>query len=373
MTHLPDISELVISMEDVIEKLNAILSDSIILRADFTIESLSSSLETLTGFTPNELTGKKFDSLCTEKNLNATLRDRLKQGYFENLSTCLVTKSHTRIRISISGFYLGLISEINGFIILKIKPVEDILHLKKELSSQRQELDSFIYRTAHDLRGPLATIKGLVNLLKLRKDNEEVDELTMLIEVHANKLDDRLFKLLYLANVNSMQKNTNGSLCFKTLHVTLQKLLDDNCQLEKSVFSFSAPEEDLSGVNEQVITHLISNIFLYIISLPVASITNDDDVVIDAQFKITNGQLDITVCATGYLIEDHVQSIIVQPTTLYNDLLSHPFLFNYYVALKNAAQLNSPLAVSFANNTKQKLQLSVPFQYGAIQPDASLN
>ncbi|HMR55695.1 MAG TPA: hypothetical protein PKK67_03485 [Cyclobacteriaceae bacterium] len=373
MTHLPDISELVISMEDVIEKLNAILTDSIILRADFSIESLSSSLEILTGFAPNELTGKKFDSLSTEKNLNSILRDRLKQGYFENLSTCLITKSRTRIRVSISGFYLGLISEINGFVILKIKPAEDVLRLKKELSSQRQELDSFIYRTAHDLRGPLATIKGLINLLKLRKDNEEVDELTMLIEVHANKLDDRLFKLLYLANVNSMQKNTIGSLCFKTLHVTLQKLLDDNCQLEKSMFNFSAPEEDLSGVNEQVITHLISNVFLYIISLPVASIANDAEVEIDAQFKIKNGQLDITITSIGFLIEEHVQNIIVQPTTLYNDLLSHPFLFNYYVALKNAAQLNSSLTVSFTNNIEQKLQVSVPLQNSVTQPDVSLN
>ncbi|MCW5909485.1 MAG: hypothetical protein KIT62_00335 [Cyclobacteriaceae bacterium] len=367
MIYTPEISELVISMNDVIEKLNSILTDSIILRADFTIESLSGSLEGLTGFAPNELTGKKLSTLCPDKSLDTTLKAKLKQGYFDNVPACLVTKSGIRIRISISGFYLGLISEINGFIILKIKPAEDILRLKKELSTQKQELDSFIYRTAHDLRGPLATIKGLVNLLKLRKDDEEVDELTSLIEVHANKLDDRLFKLLYIANVNNLPRNTKDNICFVSLHKTLIKVLEDNCQLEKSVFNFHAPPGDLTGVNEYLVTQLISNIFLYIISLPVAGIAEDSQVIIDTHIREKDNQLEISIKACGFMIEEEVQRVIAQPTTLYNDLLSHPFLFNYYVAIRNAAQLNATLAVKFASYTEQELKLAVPVQPGTLR------
>lgn len=367
MIHSTDISELVISMTDVIEKLNSILTDSIILRTDFTIESLSVSLEALTGFAPTELTGKGLSSLCPDKKLTATLKDKLKQGYFDNTPACLVTKYGIKLRITISGFYLGLISEINGFIIIKIKAAEDVLRLKKEISSKRHELDSFIYRTAHDLRGPLATIKGLVNLLKLRKHDGEVDELTSLIEVHANKLDDRLFKLLYIANVNNLPRNTKSTINFETLHNTLKKILQDNCQLEKSIFTFHAPPDDLAGVNEYIVTQLISNIFLYIISLPVASIADEVNISINAHLQVKNNQLEICVQASGFMIEEHTQTVIEQPTSLYNDLLSHPFLFNYYVAMKNASQIGATLNIAFTSNTQQELRMVVPIQSGNIQ------
>lgn len=337
------------------------------MKMDFTIESLSTGLESLTGFAPNELTGKPLASLCPDKNLVSSLQAKLKHGYFDQVSTYLVPKAGQSIQISISGFYLGLISDINELIILKVKPAEDVLRLKQELSSQRQEMDSFIYRTAHDLRGPLATIKGLVNLLKLRKHDGEVDELTSLIEVHANKLDDRLFKLLYLANVNNLPKDTKRVVRFERLHQTLIKLREDNCQLKHSVLKFQAPEEDLHGVNEYLLTQLISNIFLYIFSQPVASISENSDLTVSAIFEVKESQLEIRIVSSGFMIEDHLQDVIAQPSTLYNNLLTYPFLFNYYVAIKNAAQLNASLAVKFITHTKQELRVIVPIQAEPIE------
>src|SRR5690606_25604869 len=108
-------------------------------------------------------------------------------------------------------------SDINGYIILKVKVLEDSTFLKKELITKKRELDSFIYRTAHDLRGPIATIKGLVNLLKMRNSEHEVDELTSLIEIHANKLDDRLFKLLYVADNTKDPEKCEGIVDFASL------------------------------------------------------------------------------------------------------------------------------------------------------------
>src|SRR5690606_36945265 len=133
------------------------------------------------------------------------------------------------VKVVVSGFYLGLISEINGYIILKVKLLEDNSFLKNELVTKKRELDSFIYRTAHDLRGPIATIEGLVNLLKMRQNEHEVDELTSLIELHADNLDDRLFRLLYIAN-SSDEDECIGVVYFEQLENVLTKTLKNNFQ-----------------------------------------------------------------------------------------------------------------------------------------------
>lgn len=46
-----------------------------------------------------------------------------------------------------------------------------LLNTNKELKSVNEELDSFVYRASHDLRAPMSSILGLVNLAK--KDNKD--------------------------------------------------------------------------------------------------------------------------------------------------------------------------------------------------------
>jgi signal transduction histidine kinase len=350
-------------MTEMIGKLNSILTDSFVLKMDFSIETLGKDLEGWMEYSSQELSGESLARICVQENLHELLKDRLKAGYFDHIAAILVTKSGQPLSVTISGFYLGLISEINGYIILKIKLIENSSILREELSSKKRELDSFIYRTAHDLRGPLATIKGLVNLLKLRETDCEVDELTSLIEVHANKLDDRLFRLLYLADVDDSPENFKGSLHFPALEMTLRKLLQDNCQLDKSIFRFNAPANDLPGVNEHHVSKLISNIILYIISLPVASVTKQNEIVVSIEFVAIYQWLHVRIKADGFLTSGKIQEAILQPTFLYNDLLTYPLLFNYYVAQKEAMQLNAVFRIEFDSEKEQLLELSIPLNY----------
>jgi len=347
-------------MDDVIKKLNSILTDSIILKMDFRIEAFSTDLEELTGYPSSELNGKLLASICPDDDLQSLLENKLKKGYFDDITANLVTKNGEPLRVTIAGFYLGLISEINGYIVLKVKLAENNLYLKKELLTQKREVDSFIYRTAHDLRGPLATIKGLINLLKIRKSNQEVDDLTAMIELHAKKLDDRLFKLLYLASANSLPDNSKSFITFSTLKNTLKKVLEDNCELDNVLFRFTAPTHDLNGIHEHCVSQLISNIFFYIISLPVASVSIETEVAIEIDFAILVHCLDVKIKATGFLTSEEIRHAIEQPTSLYQDLLIHPLLFNYYVAKKKATQINADFSILFFSETEQVLQLSIP-------------
>jgi signal transduction histidine kinase len=347
-------------MSDVVKKLNSILTDSIILKMDFRIEALSNDLEELTGYSSSELNGKFLTHISPDDELQNVIEKKLQKGYFEDINANLVTKDGEPLRVTLSGFYLGLISEINGYIILKVKLIEDNFYLKKELFTQKREVDSFIYRTAHDLRGPLATIKGLINLLKIRKSNHEVDELTSMIELHAKKLDDRLFKLLYLASANNIPESSSSCITFSSLKDALKKVLADNCELDNVLFRFTAPVFDLKGINEHCVSQLISNVFFYVISLPVISVSTENDVVIEIDFTILGQRLEVNIKAFGFLTSEEIHQAIDHPTSIYQDLLIHPLLFNYYVAKKKAAQLNAEFTIHFRSDSEQFLQLSIP-------------
>jgi signal transduction histidine kinase len=67
-----------------------------------------------------------------------------------------------------------------------------------ELTKINQELDSFVYSVSHDLRSPLASILGLVNVAKLdvNKSKETVDNYFDMIERSVLKLDDTIREIL---------------------------------------------------------------------------------------------------------------------------------------------------------------------------------
>jgi|GEM_PF-944676 hypothetical protein len=351
-----------ISMEDIIGRLGSFFTDSVILRMNYEIEALGTDVESMIGFTSSHLAGKPFWGICNDPGIRGTVEEQIRQGYFEGLVTNLLTHSNEPVTVTLSGFYLGLISDINGYIVLKVKVVEDTSFLKNELVTKKRELDSFIYRTAHDLRGPIATIKGLVNLLKMRQDEGEVDQLTHLIELHANKLDDRLFKLLYVADCSD-DDYCNGILSFETLKQVLQTTLKDNFQVGNTTFSFVFSGQKVPYINESRLTRLLNNILLYIVGLPIATIPTQNETVITIALEPSANNLDVQVFAKGFLVSDEIVAIINHPTYLYNDILNHPFLFNYYVAHREAAQLNATLRVNFIQTDEQFLHLVVPLNF----------
>jgi len=361
VNEVSDITGLVISMNGMMDKLNDILADSVILDLNLSIAALGRDVEALLGITTEEFRGENLSKLCADGSVRLRVEEGLKSGYFNGLDGNFWTRRGEAIPVVLSGYYLGLISDLNGYVVLKVKQSkEDDSVLRSELYTKKREIDTFIYRAAHDLRGPLATIKGLVNLLKIRKTDVEVDELTSLIEVHADKLDDRLFKLLYLANDDGHYEDGKGCVDFELLKETIVKTLKDNCQLDKAILGFHAPASMLCQVNDRAIIRLVRHVILHIISLPVASATQDNQLVLDVEARVLRANLQIRIRAQGFLTTDPIRTVIRQPTSLYNDLLSHPLLFNYYVASKEASLLRGSLQPDFIDETHQQIEITIP-------------
>ena len=71
-----------------------------------------------------------------------------------------------------------------------IKEAENNLKARnEELTKVNQELDRFVYSTSHDLRAPLASILGLINITRLSQSEADRQKYLGLMEQSINKLE----------------------------------------------------------------------------------------------------------------------------------------------------------------------------------------
>jgi hypothetical protein len=73
-----------------------------------------------------------------------------------------------------------------------LENINEIESLNRRLEQKNTEFKEFIYRTSHDMRGPIATIKGLVEVAKMENRSPELN----IYFDKINKVTDRLDTLL---------------------------------------------------------------------------------------------------------------------------------------------------------------------------------
>ncbi|GJM28462.1 MAG: hypothetical protein DHS20C17_10970 [Cyclobacteriaceae bacterium] len=91
--------------------------------------------------------------------------------------------------------------------ISKIK--ESILELQKA----NYDLDNFVYHASHDLRAPLRSIMGLINLLRLEKTHSGKENCLEMIEGSIKRLDNLVIDLLQISK-GSRSSNSRDTISF---------------------------------------------------------------------------------------------------------------------------------------------------------------
>ncbi|ELR72458.1 two-component sensor histidine kinase [Fulvivirga imtechensis AK7] len=78
------------------------------------------------------------------------------------------------------------------------------LLLNRELSEANTVLDKFVYSCSHDLKGPLASIKGLIRLAEKSSRNDVTDECLHLINESVVRMDN------FIKSLESFVANARG-------------------------------------------------------------------------------------------------------------------------------------------------------------------
>ncbi|MCG8320777.1 MAG: ATP-binding protein [Cytophagales bacterium] len=79
----------------------------------------------------------------------------------------------------------------------------------KELVKSNQELDTFLYRASHDLKGPITRLLGLTQLAKLDNNNSQEIDYIDVIEMSSIDMNKTLNKLIHIHSINTQPVNND--------------------------------------------------------------------------------------------------------------------------------------------------------------------
>ena len=96
-------------------------------------------------------------------------------------------------------------------------------------------------------------MRGLINLMKLMPPMEEMLDLVEMIDVHAIKMDDRLFGLHYLSETGRGDIHTED-LNSCALESSLRSTLEENHPIDDIHFHFNSTAVIYKGINDQFVT-----------------------------------------------------------------------------------------------------------------------
>jgi PAS domain S-box-containing protein len=100
---------------------------------------------------------------------------------------------------------------------------EDLLKKQnEELTKINAELDRFVYSASHDLRAPLMSVKGLLNMIKLDPDPTNTEHYLNLMERSVEKLDN------FISDIIHYSRNSRMDIMPKEIdfHSLLQESID---------------------------------------------------------------------------------------------------------------------------------------------------
>jgi signal transduction histidine kinase len=358
MSALPhDITRILISDRFIATHIFSIFPDSIFLDKDFRIAGMSENIYNSLGYAVGSFSGQPLAMLQAPGNFEQQAREQLSKGYFDNLNTSFLSSDLKPVNYSISGFYLGLLTDSNGFVVLRCVLKEEVAGMEQKFKDAKTHVDNFVYRAAHDLRGPLATMLGLVNLLKIRVDNSEVDRFADMIEMHGRQLDERLHQIVYLSTIGEELSTPTYRFSFSKLETELRKVIEKNAFVDFLELSVVAPKPIVTGYNEIHLHSILSNILQYVLSLPSSGTESS----IRLSAKETYNGLTIAVKAKGFLTDPEIAANMRDlDIGRYSQLLQSPKFINLFAAQKIAMQSKAFISLDQLQSDCEQVTVWMP-------------
>jgi signal transduction histidine kinase len=353
-----DYSSQFFSNNKILKNIARIFPDSLILNEQRQIVSLGDNIGRLLGCKLLEVGGWDISALFVNSLAATEFLNHLAKGSCENLVAYLSFQRNRNVHINcrISGVQFSSLGDSPGIAIVKIEAMDELGIQANHLIENHDALDEFVYRTTHDLRGPVATIQGLLSLINLERP-KLTDYLKTLVE-HIEKstqiLSDRLFNLNYLSETANC-KTVNYNLDSAELESRLRSTLEQNLAVNNIVFHIKSSNRFYGGLNANLTTGLLNHLLLYFISLPrngAATITYSIEAVKPGILVKINSQ--------GFLTTHQHRQAIINKDPLYTTIISYAELINFFAAMKSAERMRASISIDSMLETEQEITVVVP-------------
>ncbi len=159
--------------------------------------------EKMFGYSEADIKGKSLNTVIVPENLleeGESLNRKVIHNEVTIIETVRAQRGGKLIPVIIYGFPVILEKRTIGiygvYVDISVqKSIED------ELNVRNTELDNFVYKVSHDLRAPLSSVLGLVNLARMEQNDDDLKEYIKIIGNKVEQLDK------FITDVLSHSKN----------------------------------------------------------------------------------------------------------------------------------------------------------------------
>ncbi len=193
----------------------------------------------ITGISEIDSIGKNFISVIgcplkteTSRNIISALENKKSfKGEIECSNGCnkkswrLLYVAPVKNSISSENHFVAVLSDIT-----ETKAVENTLRERnKQLQKTNEELDRFVYSTSHELRSPLMSILGLVNLLETEQNSDERDYYLNMITETISRLD----KIIH--DIIDYSRNSRSDIVYENIDFKgfIDRAMENHAYMEK--------------------------------------------------------------------------------------------------------------------------------------------
>ena len=167
------------------------------------VVQMNKGFEDLFGFPRQEVIGNALNKIIVPNELideahNINLLTG--KGKVGKLESVRIKKDGQKVPVIIYGVPVMLNKKTLGIYGIYVD-ISERKKAERELQVRNDELDNFVYKVSHDLRAPLSSILGLVNLAHLEKNHDDPREYIDLIGHRVKQLD------AFISDVLSHSKN----------------------------------------------------------------------------------------------------------------------------------------------------------------------
>jgi signal transduction histidine kinase len=174
-------------------------------------------------------------------------------------------------------------------ITLQKKTEDKLKEQNEELTKINSELDRFVYSASHDLRAPLMSVKGLLNMIQLDPDKSNTEKYLSHIEKSVFKLDN------FISDIIHYSRNSRIDLLVREINFTelVEESLDalrymEGAEKVRSIKNIHAPVSFYSDPSRLLVVfnNIVSNAVRYRDKWKEDSFLQIDIVVTDQQAVI---------------------------------------------------------------------------------------
>jgi signal transduction histidine kinase len=128
-------------------------------------------------------------------------------------SDFILGSPHFHHQISFAMTYISLALLIYFFNYLTYQYNQIAIRQNETLIKTNQELDRFVYTASHDLKAPLNSVIGLLNVVKLVDDPKEIKSLLEMVERSINSLKK------FIGEVTDYSRNSRTEVAYETIEL----------------------------------------------------------------------------------------------------------------------------------------------------------